>query len=615
MYRVLTACLLPLLLVTNLSAQNGPGGVGDVSSNGLWLRADALDQPDGSMVASWTDTSGNGNHALQMDISRQPVYHASTSLNGMPSVRLDGIDDQLVVPDADILDGSTAITYFAVLRPYNLDSEPRGILGKRITYTQEIEYAYDWFFWNNRKIQLDVHTNNNRFLLSSFTFDNGNNYLLSWDFDGSRPSATRSVLYIDDRYRQASNENSTSLPNSNRDLAIGALNEDYGKYLAADYAEIIHFNYALNDVERLLVNNYLAGKYGLPLTSTDLYVQDDVTNGDYDHDIAGIGRKDALTAVTEARGTGLLTIVNPEHLDDDEYFLWGHDGGAMAFTNTTDLPPLTTAMLDRVWRISETNAAGSPVSVGGLDVRIEIPGFDAAEAGKLAIVFDSNNDGSFFDEIPYAGFTHLGEETYELTGVRGHQDGSRMTLALLSYDASPILPVDLLGFQAHLSGNETVLLTWQAENEVDLAYYSVERSADGRHWEPIVSLSPQAVAGEIASYDFQDLRVDAAGILYYRLKMVDTDGSHRYSSVENVFVSAWKHVSLYPNPVIDKFWIKGAAIRVGQLSIYDEMGRSVLGNVDAKQLSSNQLELTAGRLPSGIYYVTVGKERIAFRKN
>ncbi|PPK88894.1 hypothetical protein CLV84_1868 [Neolewinella xylanilytica] len=595
--------------ISILVAQSGPGGVGNASTNGLWLLADEIVQPNASAVVSWEDLSGNANHASQVTASQQPVYYSTSALNGMPVVRLDGSDDRLIVDDVDILDNTSSISYFAVIRPYNLNGQPKGILGKRITYTTDIEYAYTWFFWDNRRLNLDVHTQNDRMAFPGLTFNNSTNYLLSWDFDGSRAQAVRSTMYVDDTHRFAFRETSTHLPNSNQVLAIGGLNDNYTGYLSADYAEVIHFNYALNDLERLLVNNYLAGKYGLPLTTSDVYKQDNPENGNYDFDIAGIGRMNATSAVTEARGSGVLTIRNPDDLDANEYLLWGHDGGALTFSRTNDLPPLTNSLLARTWRISETDLTNVPVSVGSVDVAIELPGYDAAEAGRLAFIVDTDNDGSFSDEVPSGGVTHLGGNTFQLNGLAGHRDGSRLTLGLLSYDASIALPVDLLTFETvRQEEDETVVLEWAVENEQDLAYYTVERSLDGSNWIPLVTVRPRAVGSALATYRYADTS-SPGGELYYRLRMNDIDGRHHYSEVRRHYLTPTRTAVLYPNPVVSVMWLTGKGMSEEKIRCYDARGGDVTHRLEIRQLGDNKVEIRAEALPGGMYLLVHGADR------
>ena len=67
------------LMVANLSAQTGPGGVGNNASNRLWLKADGpvyrdpgiTPAADGDLVQQWNDFSGNNNHAIQNAAGKQ----------------------------------------------------------------------------------------------------------------------------------------------------------------------------------------------------------------------------------------------------------------------------------------------------------------------------------------------------------------------------------------------------------------------------------------------------------------------------------------------------------------------------------------------------------------
>jgi hypothetical protein len=51
-----------------------------------WFKADALNDTNGALVPSWTDSSGSGNTATQSTTSRQPSY-VTAAINGRPAVR------------------------------------------------------------------------------------------------------------------------------------------------------------------------------------------------------------------------------------------------------------------------------------------------------------------------------------------------------------------------------------------------------------------------------------------------------------------------------------------------------------------------------------------------
>ena len=64
-------------------AQTGPGGVGNASTNLIWVRTDRGLTSNGTTVTSWNDLSGNGNNPSGVN----PVYNNSVAaINNFPTV-------------------------------------------------------------------------------------------------------------------------------------------------------------------------------------------------------------------------------------------------------------------------------------------------------------------------------------------------------------------------------------------------------------------------------------------------------------------------------------------------------------------------------------------------
>lgn len=72
----------------------------------LWLKADALALNDNDAVASWTDSSGLGNHAVQATEAAKPTYKTAI-VNGKPVLRFDGTDDFMAAPAITAASGMT----------------------------------------------------------------------------------------------------------------------------------------------------------------------------------------------------------------------------------------------------------------------------------------------------------------------------------------------------------------------------------------------------------------------------------------------------------------------------------------------------------------------------
>lgn len=83
----------------------------EVTSLGLWFKADSLSLTDGTQIASWPDSSPNGFDAANATAAEQPLYRTN-ALNSMPVIEFDGTDDFLVSSDVDF----SGITYLAVAK-------------------------------------------------------------------------------------------------------------------------------------------------------------------------------------------------------------------------------------------------------------------------------------------------------------------------------------------------------------------------------------------------------------------------------------------------------------------------------------------------------------------
>ena len=183
-------------------------------------------------------------------------------------------------------------------------------------------------------------------------------------------------LYVNSNLNASSNHAMTQNPS--RPIRIGAgRNENTAPnyYFKGGIGEIIMFDVVVNDAQRIILENYLSAKYGYTLVSNDLYDEDNSANGNFDHDVAGIGRLDVSNLHNDAQGTGIVRVSNPTNLGDNEFFIWGHDNGALSTDNSTDVPlSLTQARLNRVWRVSEVSTSGGAVDVGAIDMRIDLSG-------------------------------------------------------------------------------------------------------------------------------------------------------------------------------------------------------------------------------------------------
>lgn len=147
------------------------------------------------------------------------------------------------------------------------------------------------------------------------------------------------------------------------------------------------------------------------------------------------------------------------------------------------------------------------------------------------------------------------------------------------------LPVSLLQFKVERKNN-TSLLNWSTANEMNNAYFNVQKSTDGNRFTTVGRVEAGNRPDATQYYSFSDNKT-SIGNNYYRLVQIDKDGKMNYSSIVqlNMTGSTW---TLFPNPATNK-----ASIQI----------RSQLGNVSFSLIDNNGKVVYAGSR----YITTIGE--------
>lgn len=163
-----------------------------------------------------------------------------------------------------------------------------------------------------------------------------------------------------------------------------------------------------------------------------------------------------------------------------------------------------------------------------------------------------------------------------------------------------VLPVALTSFSADYYKGE-VFLNWATAREDHHAYFSLERSVDGRQWEAFQRVSSSLPAEDTGSEDNHYAAEDPAppvGQVYYRLRQVDLDEtSALYGPLSVTVPETTTAVSVYPNPARDLLWVD-APTTADKFSVIDVRGKEWLtGSLADGQATS----INTSRLPAGVY--------------
>jgi len=118
-------------------------------------------------------------------------------------------------------------------------------------------------------------------------------------------------------------------------------------------------------------------------------------------------------------------------------------------------------------------------------------------------------------------------------------------------DNDTFLPLSSIFLRAEKSGRH-VALTWETEEERDIDRFQLEKSRDGENFTPLSSRQSKGDV-DFATYEALD-RYPEPGEHYYRVKVINLEGSSSYSDIESIFIDPDLRslsVRLFPNPATE----------------------------------------------------------------
>lgn len=184
--------------------------------------------------------------------------------------------------------------------------------------------------------------------------------------------------------------------------------------------------------------------------------------------------------------------------------------------------------------------------------------------------------------------------------------------ATVTMPFTPTLPVTLVNFNA-IGGSNNVTIQWQSSTEINSSFYSIEKSGDGIHFTTIGNTSANGIA---SNYQWIDAQPNM-GVNYYRLKMIDKNGTITYSKIISIRINNVIEISVAPNPIQSyaDVYITLPNASLLSISIIDIHGRNVFqntvkGNVQQNHIRINNLD----RLANGVYYLQVKTDSDTFNK-
>jgi hypothetical protein len=595
---VLWSCL-PYLVFS----QTGPGGVGlrdGSSSLELWMDVDkgiTTTNNSGSGgsatdVTNWTDQSGN-NLSMTGTGTQVPAY-ISGFVNGHGAMQFaqsnfERLNLSNTIVSIGASDNRTLLYVFKFTGNVN-NCEIMGTeTGKSVDYGT--------FSVTNDRLRLRNLSSNVYSAANSVTQD-------AWHVGTLQKNATAVNAWNDNTSIINTTGDYLDWPVSNS-FDLGAANFNTRSF-QGEITELIIYSTAINTAQRIILNNYLAAKYGITLSALDIYNEDNA-GSDFDYEVAGIGRVDASNLQNDSQGTGIVRILNATDLGDNEFFIWGHNNGDLSTANTTDVPPGVQVRLSRLWRVSEVNTSGTAIDVGGIDVQFDLSSQGTVVASDLRLLVDTDNDGTFADETAIGGATSLGSNVYAFTNVSAIGNDMRFTVGSINKLQTP-LPVELVSFNIYpIEDHNEVGVKWTTDTEIQNDYFTVERSADGRVFREVERVAGANTSSDRHSYTITD-KTPLAGLSYYRLKQTDLDSNYKYLGIRSIEFQREDQVVVSPNPLQNSslnILINSTSDRSLEVRVISSSGQQVYSErYTAEAIQGNRLTIDLpSEIGTGIYIV------------
>ncbi|MDP4844611.1 MAG: T9SS type A sorting domain-containing protein [Salibacteraceae bacterium] len=596
--------ILPLIFFLSAislgHSQTGPSGIGTTDGTSilkLWFDGEDI-AGDGSLtasgadVSSWLDKSGNAT-TVNANISNIATF-SSPGVTFNNTGYLLGSDLNLPTGNASrtliVVAASPSTTVDDCLFFYGATnwSESFGLI------KQFQEYARLFFFGDDLNDNVGWSSGTTTKIVNA-TYSSGS--------PGTR------YIHVDNQQTATDIPAFTPITNVGTEgLQIGGWNS-YGLFSNATIYEILFYSSELNQAQRIIVNNYLAAKYGLSLAADDIYNEDDAG---YRFEVAGIGKASDGSNHPVAQGTGMVEISNASGLDLDEFLFWGHNADTAKAINITDVPSGVESRFARVWRVSESNSSGVSVDVGTIDMTWNLTGLGSVNLSDLCLLVDSDNDGVFSDETPIFGATTSDFTNYTFSNISAIGDNMRFTLGTADTNQTP-LPIELLSFNAEVNAENGVELYWITASEVNNDYFLVESSYDALNWETIGIVDGAGNSNTETSYSFLDSRLHQQTI-YYRLKQHDFDSKHSYSNVVTVLNNQKRQVTCYPNPTSDKINLMLDQVKNSDIQIFNLLGENVTQQAIIDDEKANTIVIDLSALESGMYLIKSKNEQFTVGK-
>jgi hypothetical protein len=183
-----------------------------------------------------------------------------------------------------------------------------------------------------------------------------------------------------------------------------------------------------------------------------------------------------------------------------------------------------------------------------------------------------------------------------------HYDGTLNNFALIgsssNWVGSSVLPITLINFSG-VQKDGSNLLQWSTESEQNSAYFEVQRSENGSDFTDLARITAAGNSNVVRNYQYNDNELSSSPVYYYRLKMVDIDGSSKFSPIIFIRNSNSGLTTVYPNPARNQITINISDKNlINTQVLLSDLNGKVMQRISLTQIST---QVDMSRYGSGMY--------------
>ena len=178
------------------------------------------------------------------------------------------------------------------------------------------------------------------------------------------------------------------------------------------------------------------------------------------------------------------------------------------------------------------------------------------------------------------------------------------------------LPINLISFDATLTDDRTVVISWETASEINNDYFTIERSSNGISFDVIEEIAGAGNSSEQLYYETYDYD-PIEGVAYYRLKQTDFDGKFEYFDIIGVSFEETADgdcvLKVYPNPCMGRCTVTMSECEDNtnntvKVQVLDASGHLITSEVPYTQSDGSFAYSlnTSNNLAPGIYIIKAG---------